>query len=303
MGRVGARSVGGVLEVQRATHELRALLKRGCPGKLPEFIQVDTARIRAVGKVDHPPVRLKRYKGKRPERLPDGMVWVKGKSVLMRIEHPWHGATCYDHYGWGKRGRTVEVAGFAMDKLPVTNEQFAEFLRASRYAPTDKKNFLKHWPDGKLPDGLSKHPVVYVSLDDARAYAKWAGKRLPTEVEWQYAAQGPDGRRWPWGDRPRPAPAKTRGRTKPVGSITGDASPFGVRDLCGHVWQWVDDTYTDRVHTFTVLKGGSFYRLPSGASKWYIHTGPLRPGSHVKVPLLFPSLDRFSTVGFRCVVD
>jgi len=61
--------------------------------------------------------------------------------------------------------------------------------------------------------------------------------------------------------------------------------------------------YTDRVHTFTILKGGSFYRLPKDASEWYIHTGSCPLDSHIKIPLVAPSLDRFSTVGFRCVMD
>ena len=221
----------------------------------------------------------------------------------MKIKHPWHGATCYDHYGWGEQGRAIDVQGFAMDRYPVTNEQFADFVDATRYQPRDKHNFLRHWHDGQIPEGLEQHPVVYVSLADAKAYTAWAGKRLPTEAEWQYAAQGTDGRVWPWGDAPDSDCVNPGGETTPVGSHPADASPFGLHDLCGHIWQWVDDTYTDRAHTFTVLKGGSFYRLPADASKWYIHTGPLELTSHIKVPLLSASVDRFSTVGFRCVRD
>ncbi len=303
LGRVGARSVGGVLEVERVTGRLRSLLKRVCPGKLPRYVDVRTSRIPPVGRVDHRLGRLNRYRGRRPEPLPPGMVWVPSGKFVMRVDHPWHGASCYDHYGWGKKGKAVQIQGFAIDACPVTNQQFAEFLSAAGYQLPEKHNFLKHWPGGKMPKRLASHPVVYVSLDDARAYAKWAGKRLPTEAEWQYAAGGLDDRPWPWGRRFAPTRVNPGGGTMPVGAFPKDASPFGLHDLCGHVWQWLDDTYTDRVHSFTVLKGGSFFRLPKDASKWYVHTGPLKLTSHVKLPLLSPSLDRFSTVGFRCVID
>src|SRR5690606_10541177 len=69
---------------------------------------------------------------------------------------------------------------------------------ATDYKPRDTSNYLKHWTGGKIPKGQEDFPVVYVSYEDARAYAKWAGKRLPTEVEWQYAAQTPAGNEWPW---------------------------------------------------------------------------------------------------------
>ena len=82
----------------------------------------------------------------------------------------------------------------------MTNAQFGEFLKATAYQPKHPENFLRHWTDGKPPAGREDHPVVYVDLDDARAYAAWAGKRLPTEEEWQYAAQGPNALKYPWGN-------------------------------------------------------------------------------------------------------
>jgi len=97
--------------------------------------------------------------------------------------------------------REVTLAPYAVDLTPVTNRQFAEFLKHSGYRPPQPASFLKHWgPDGP-PAALEDHPVVYLDLADARAYARWAGKRLPTEEEWQYAAQGPEGRAYPWGPR------------------------------------------------------------------------------------------------------
>ena len=302
-GKIAVRSIGGVLAADRITPKLRAVLKKACPGRVPPFAAVDTEPIALAAECDHKVRQVNRFRGVKPDALPPGMVWAPGGTFLMKISHPWHGARCYDHYGWDKAGRKVELRGFAIDTTPVTNAQFAAFLRDSGYVPKVREGFLKHWKAGKVPDGLADHPVVYVSLDDARAYAKWAGKRLPTEAEWQYAAAGEDGRRWPWGRRFVPSRVNATGGTVPVGSFAADASPFGLHDLCGHVWQWTDDTYTDRVHTFAILKGGSFFRMPADASKWYVHTGPLALTSHAKVPLVGASLDRFATVGFRCVMD
>ena len=97
--------------------------------------------------------------------------------------------------------REVTLGAYAIDLTPVTNAQFREFLRASGYKPKHPENFLKHWNNGVPPEGKDDHPVVYVDISDARAYAKWAGKRLPTEEEWHYAAQGSDRRRYPWGSQ------------------------------------------------------------------------------------------------------
>jgi len=303
VGGVGRRSVGVVLEVDRLTAGVKNLVAKVAPGRLPRYVPANTDTIPPQGKPSRTPP-LRRYKGRKPHAVPPGMVWVPPGSFLFKVDHPWHGATCYGHHRWGKKGRRVRMPGFAIDVQPVTNAEFKSFLDATGYEPKEKHNFLKHWPKGrKLPGRLQLQPVVNVSLDDARAYARWAGKRLPTEAEWQYAAQGTPGRAWPWGNRFDPRYVNTTGKLRAVGGPDNSRSPFGCYDMVGHVWHWVDDVYTDKVHSFTVLKGGSYYRLPKGASKWYIHTGPLRVDSHIKLPLLSPSLDRFSTVGFRCVID
>jgi len=87
-----------------------------------------------------------------------------------------------------------------IDKYPVTNAQFKKFLDATHYHPQDDLNFLRDWKEGNYPSGWESKPVTWVSLEDARAYAAWTGKRLPHEWEWQYAAQGSDGRAYPWGN-------------------------------------------------------------------------------------------------------
>jgi iron(II)-dependent oxidoreductase len=144
----------------------------------------------------------------------------------------------------------VPIATFYMDKFPVTNEQFKAFLDATHYHPADDHHFLKDWSNGTFPEGWARKPVTWVSLEDARAYAAWAGKRLPHEWEWQYAAQGNDGRLYPWGTTADPTaipPPESghdlRGPTE-VDAFPKGASPFGVMDLVGNVWQWTDDIRT-----------------------------------------------------------
>jgi hypothetical protein len=98
-------------------------------------------------------------------------------------------------------GFSAPPAAYAIDETPVTNQQYYEFLRDSGHSPQHRKNFLKHWVNGKPPADQLDHPVTNVSLEDARAYARWAGKRLPTEMEWQYAAAGSERLKIPVGQR------------------------------------------------------------------------------------------------------
>jgi len=95
--------------------------------------------------------------------------------------------------------KKVAIDSFLIDKYPVTNAQYYEFIMRSGYRPADTTRYLKHWSSGMYRQGQDKYPVVYISYEDAKEYARWAEKRLPTEAEWQLAAQGTDMRKWPWG--------------------------------------------------------------------------------------------------------
>ena len=187
----------------------------------------------------------------------------------------------------------------------MTNAQFREFLDASGWRPRDPHNFLRHWRDNAPPPGWDDKPVTWVAIEDARAYAAWAGKRLPHEWEWQYAAQGHDGRRYPWGDTwdESMVPAINRGRTliapDDVDAHLAAASPFGVLDLVGNVWQWTDE-YADEHTRAAVLRGGSSYQPQT--SHWYFPQA-YRLDQHGKYLLMAPCKDRSGSVGFRCVVD
>ena len=109
----------------------------------------------------------------------------------------------------------MQIKSFWIDTYPVTNTQFKKFLDNAHYHPQDDLNFLRDWKDGSFPAGWDNKPVTWVSLDDARAYAAWAGKRLPHEWEWQYAAQGNDGRTYPWGNDWKRMPFRSQTRAEP----------------------------------------------------------------------------------------
>jgi iron(II)-dependent oxidoreductase len=221
-------------------------------------------------------------------------------DIGVDVQYPWENSARRFH-----EYRT-HIDSFYMDKYPVTNAQFKEFLDATHYHPQDDQDFLKDWKNGGYPQGWANKPVTWVALEDARAYAKWAGKRLPHDWEWQYAAQGGDeNRRYPWGNDWNaanvPAPDTGRELTRPddVDAHPAGASPLGVMDMVGNVWQWTDEFVDDHTRA-AILRGGSYYQ-PQG-SVWYFPQA-YRNNEHSKLLLMAPSYDRSGTLGFRCVKD
>ncbi len=215
------------------------------------------------------------------------------------VQYPWESLSLLVH------DHQLTMRPFYIDKYPVTNAQYKAFLSATHYYPADDHHFLKDWTNGHYPAGWARKPVTWVSLEDARAYANWAGKRLPHEWVWQYAAQGTDGRAYPWGATLDPAaiPASTSGHNllppSDVDAHPKGASAFGVMDLTNNVWQGTDE-YEDDHTRAAILRGGSSYR-PAG-SFWYFPRNTALD-QHAKYLLMCPGKDRAGTVGFRCVVD
>ena len=234
--------------------------------------------------------------------IPKGMVKIQAGSFTYHSTRSFLSPNEVIPYPGSATPKTYAIPAFYMDTYPVTNAQFKEFLVATKYAPPDPANFLKHWNGGSPAAGMENHPVVYVDRGDAEAYARWAGKRLPTEVEWQYAAQGTDGRKYPWGkdfDSTRCNYGNTT--TTPVDAYPTGASPFGVMDLVGNVWQLTGDVYNNNTFNFVMMRGGCYYNPTS--SWWYSRGGP-QPVDNPQILLLVsPGFDRCSTVGFRCVKD
>jgi formylglycine-generating enzyme required for sulfatase activity len=201
--------------------------------------------------------------------------------------------------------RKVEVSGVALDMTPVTNAQFDAFLKDSGYKPKETWNFLKHWEGGHPPVNKENHPVVYVSGNDARAYARWAGKRLPTEEEWQAAAQGTECRLWPWGgEDDEPDPSKCNHAsigTTPVDAFPDGETPEGFRDMSGNVWEMTESERTDGHTRYRILKGGCWHEVKN--SHWLFDTGAHPADWGAKQILLCDGWDRCSTIGFRCAAD
>ena len=215
------------------------------------------------------------------------------------VQYPWEDSPRRFHE------QKMAVKPFFIDKFPVTNAQFKQFLDATHYAPADKLNFLRDWKNGAYPQGWDNRPVTWVALEDARAYAQWAGKRLPHEWEWQFAAQGTDARTYPWGDQwiaaivPTLDASRSMRGPDPVDAHPQGASPYGVMDMVGNVWQWTEE-FTDEHTRAAIVRGGEYYQ-PQG-SIWYFPQA-YRNDEHSKVLLMAPSYDRSGGVGFRCVRD
>ena len=245
---------------------------------------------------------------------PEGMVQVPAGEFVFKVrgveiegsndmgtdvQYPWEDMPRRFHQ------HRMQVKSFYIDEYPVTNSAFKKFMDATHYHPQDDLNFLLDWKDGMYPQGWANKPVTWISQEDARAYAAWAGKRLPHEWEWQYAAQGKDGRLYPWGNSwdPSAVPIPDQGRTMRgpdnVDAHPAGASSFGVMDLVGNVWQWTDE-YVDEHTRGGILRGGSYYQ-PQG-SLWYFPQ-TYRNDLHAKLLLMAPSKDRSGALGFRCVKD
>jgi Uncharacterized conserved protein len=215
------------------------------------------------------------------------------------VQYPWeHSARRYHRH-------RMHMRAYYFDRTPVTNAEFKKFLDATHYHPKDDHNFLRSWQQGTFPAGWKNKPVTWVSIEDARAYAAWAHKRLPHEWEWQYAAQSGDGRPYPWGNdwaQEKVPPADFGPAMRPLSDVTAfeqGASPFGVLDLMGNVSQWTDE-YRDAHTRAAIVRGGAAYQ-PAG-SVWYFPQ-TYRLDEHQKYLLMSPGHDRAGTIGFRCVVD
>jgi formylglycine-generating enzyme required for sulfatase activity len=268
---------------------------------------------------------------KLPSTLPPNMIRLDAADFVFKVEgveiegsdqvgvdvqYPWEDMPRRFHE------HVLRTKPFAIDKYPVTNADFKRFLDATHYQPADSLHFLLDWQNGTYPTGWDNKPVTWVSQEDARAFAAWAGKRLPHEWEWQFASQGTDRRLYPWGNEWNAAAVPTyKGPTRVEGTMAFSprayeehqpmrgpdavdahpvgASPSGVMDLVGNVWQWTDE-YRDDHTRAAILRGGSYYQ-PQG-SIWYFPQA-YRNDQHGKLLLMAPSYDRSATIGFRCVVD
>jgi len=204
--------------------------------------------------------KLLKRRAKLPEEIetPEGMAFVPGGEFQMGAdigsadEAPLH---------------SRQLEPFYIDKYPVTNRQYKKFIEATSQGPP------ANWKTVTFPAGMADHPVTHISWFDAQNYCQWAGKRLPTEEEWEKASRGIDGRTYPWGNHWKQNICNWAGvagpegpATSPVGYFKVDCSPSGCYDMAGNVKEWVNDWYEkyflssfiheDFGQKFKVLRGG-----------------------------------------------
>ncbi|GAB4324572.1 MAG: hypothetical protein Kow00127_17280 [Bacteroidales bacterium] len=228
---------------------------------------------------------------------PKGMVEIPEGTVFMNII----GSDNFIPYPVWDSSLALHVDAFFIDEYPVTNNQFYDFIESTGYTPQDTSNFLKHWENGKYPRSSKNDPVTWVSYEDALAYAAWAGKRLPTEAEWLWAARGPGNRKFPWGNKPDSTRFNISGHIEAVNRHPEGASPYGVKDIVGNVWQMTNDLYDNGSYRFIIVRGGSWFN-PEG-SIWYVKGG-IQPLDKTQMLLrVSQGFERQATVGFRCVKD
>jgi len=266
-------------------------------------------------------------------RLPESIIWERdGKEMVLVPAGEFPMGTGQEQlaelkrrYGWDHEWmqretpqRRVYVEDFYIDKYLVTNAEYERFVDVTGYV-TDAEVEGWGWvwgrglkkvegADWRHPNGPRStiedrmdHPVVMVSWNDAAAYADWAGKRLPTEVEWEKAGRGTQGWLWPWGnewDERKANTAEAGPHTvTPVGSYPAGASPYGCLDMAGNVWEWMADwlkaypgsDYLDSAfgEKYKVLRGGS----------WNGHGDVARCAFRIR----FDPSNRGIDIGFRCV--
>ncbi len=251
---------------------------------------------------------------------PENMVYVPG-GVFTMGSPPKMGHTDEDP------AHSVCLSGFYIDRHEVTNAQFKKFVEATGYvtdaegnvASEDARTWRNPYGAESSAETMPNHPVVCVTWNDANAYARWIGKRLPTEAEWEKAARGTDGRIYPWGNaNPTGASANIADKSAalkwsdvsiddrqkiaaPVGSFPGGKSGYGVEDMAGNVWEWCYDWWAKDYYEVSppqnpvgpetgehkVIRGGS----------WFYTADGVRTAQRMH----FRPTGNSAAIGFRCV--
>lgn len=235
---------------------------------------------------------------------PEGMVEVPKGSFVMgsnEVDTEAKAMQYGDRRPWyanERPERKVSLDKFYIDSTEVTNRKYKEFIDKTGHKPP------QHWAGGTYPQGMDGHPVVFVTWHDADAFCKWAGKRLPTEAEWEKAARGAEGRRFPWGNEFDIKKVNTLGEyngTLPVGTLKDGIGPYGALDMAGNAQEWTSDWYKpypdnqfkdpDYGEKFKTVRGGGWGGMGHYALQVYVRAA-FRNAA--------PPEGRYDDVGFRC---
>ncbi len=281
--------LGCVLAMKKPpSKDIAQLLKKQAIENATTLPATDTyAKVLSIKQANLPPA-VKPQGGKIPDTP---LLQVPSGNYAFVVKHAQREGDCYPDmdaasetdYRYVKENgfnliihhQALQLPAFGIMPDVVTNGQFETFLKQSGYKPANTDNFLKHWQGKTCPPAIRNQPVVYVSLQDARAYAAWAGMRLPTEWEWQAAAE-----------------------------TQGEKFVFNT------VWEWNESERFDGNNRFVTLRGGcEKWKLKT--SRWYFGGGTSyyknAPGGkqpinfHCKYFLMYEGIDRASTLGFRCM--
>jgi len=253
------------------------------------------------------------------EKIPEGMVLIPSGEFTIgtnQIDEENHALALGLNKPWfadESPERRIDTPDYYIDRFEVTNLQYFIFCQATDHKPP------RYWKGQKFPEGQDLLPVTEVNYFDANAYAKWADKRLPNELEWEKAARGRAGFIYPWGDDFLPdvanlslSPRAKAGQgLKPVGSFPRGASPYGVHDMAGNAWEWVWEYYQpypgntfkspDYEKKHIVVRGLSYMGVGHFNKKDFLKVISLKARASYREHL--NPLARKTDVGFRCAKD
>jgi len=316
--------IGGTLHVVQLGANRMSDMRKAATYNLKE----ESSRIRAAGEDislhqahEANKNRATGYSVDEAQRLLSKDQWLELDSMIQIPQGPFiMGASSERADPQDRPQHTVKLPAYWIDKYPVTNAQYARFVAATSHRPP------LNWKDGIVPQGELMRPVTMVTWYDATAYAKWAGKRLPSEAEWEKSGRGTDGRRWPWGDKMESDRLNTYynvGSATNVNAYPKGASQYGVMDLAGNVDEWTADDFAPYPGTdapFELFQGKVAVAssdqdkamkvvdmVPSNAGKYKVLRGGSWKGDPFSTAMYHrnPAWANYASdfYGFRCASD